>query len=458
MSMPKNLSYGPRQAFFYLDTYFLLPEGYADEASFLLQAHQSGEPITVQAFILREDSEAGHDPYELGVCIAPYFIADYLKEPEELFIEFPGEVYPARVELLSQLDYNQRLRQRVTAYCPGCRGFGGVNEKDSSLSGHFEEISLDGFCPYRWETRNSPRNFNNELAYFGSAWGRYNYAALSADDLLDDIKFDLKLSYASGAIVDDREGRTLVLYSKKPTLIQTALTDLLAYCVSEHWENGYRIRLNNRADVNEAAAMALLSEKKLASTRKELSKYGVKLAIMEYDPRGERSMTLFFHTLIDEGLAWLLHAEPGKAICLLTGEYSLMRLRCASPMLEPLGTAVTLYDALKTVRYRISYAMQEAVEDLVSPDAIKDSRLSKKLLKAQEGKVLSRDQVEQLFAYVSGRLGKVPCDHTLHFTELWLKETLPADVFAKAMEEIESMGGYCDCEVLLNCYEDYELV
>lgn len=458
MSAQKNLSCGSHRAFFYLDTYFLLPLGYADEASFLLQAHQASEPVTVQAVILREDSDAGHDPYELGVCIAPYFIADYLKEPEELFIEHPGEVYPARVELLSQQEYNQRLRQRVTAFCPGCRGFGGVNEKDSSLSGHFEEISLDGFCPYRWETRSSPRNFNNELSFFGSAWGRYNYAALGADDLLDNIKSDLKLSYASGAIVDDQQGRTLVLYSQKPTLIQTALTDLLAYCVSEHWEDGYRIRLNNRADVSEAAVMALLSEKKLASTRKELSKYGVKLAIMAYDPRGERSLMLFLHTLAHEGLAWLLHAEPGKAICLLTGEYSLMRLRCASPMLEPYDTALTLYDALKTVRYKISFAMQEAVEDIAPLEPAKERKVSKKLLKAQEGKVLSRDQVEQLFAYVSGRLGKVPCDHTLHFTELWLKETLPADVFNQAMEEIQSMGGYCDCEVLLNCYEDYELV
>ena len=30
-------------------------------------------------------------------------------------------------------------------------------------------------------------------------------------------------------------------------------------------------------------------------------------------------------------------------------------------------------------------------------------------------------------------------------------------IIGGAEEEIQSMGGFCDCEVLLNCYEDYEL-
>ncbi len=457
MSKVKNTLHGVRQGFFYLNTYFLLPDGYADEAAFLQYAHQTNAPLTVQAIILREDSEAGHDPYELGVCIAPYFIADYLKEPEELIIEYPGEVYPAQVELLTQLEYNDRLREQVMAHCAGCRGFGGLNEKDSSLSGHFEEITLDGFCPYRWETRNSPRNFNNALYDFGYAWGRYNYANQSADDLMDDIKFDLKLSYASGALVDDQNGRTLVLYCKKPSLIQTALTDILAKCISGDWEKKYHIRLNGRADIDKAAVMTLLTPKKIASTRKELSKYGVKIAILEYDSCGENSMLLFLNTLVSESLGWILHAEPGKAICLLTGEYAIMRLRCAAPMLEPYSTIVTLYDALKTVQYKVSFGMQEVVQDAVPLESIKEKKLSKKLLKAEEGKVLNRDQVEQLFSYVDGRLSKVGCDHTLHFTEAWLKETLPPEVFEAAMEEIQNMGGFCDCEVLMNCYEDYEL-
>lgn len=457
MSKAKNTLCGAQQGFFYLNAYFLLPEGYADKAAFLDADRQAKAPLTVHAIILREDSEAAHDPYELGVCIAPYFIADYLQSPEEIVLEHPGEVYPVQVELLSQKEYNDRLREQVLAHCSGCRGFGGVNENDSSLSGHFEEITLNGFCPYRWETRNQPRNFNNELYDFGFAWGRYNYGKYNADDVTDEIKYNLKLSYTSGAIVDDSNGRTLILYSKKPGLIQTVLTDILARCISEDWEEGYHIRLNGRADIDEASVMSLLTPKKIAVTRKEFSQYGVKIAIVEYDPRGESSMTLFLDTLVSDRLGWILHTEPGKAICLLTGEYSVMRLRCASPMLEPYNTTVTLYDALKTVQYRISYDMPEVVQDAVPIEAIKEKALSKRLLKAESGKVLKRDQVEQLFTYVSGRLGKTNCDHTMRFTELWLKETLPPDIYEAAIEEIQSMGGYCDCEVLMNCYEDYEL-
>ena len=25
------------------------------------------------------------------------------------------------------------------------------------------------------------------------------------------------------------------------------------------------------------------------------------------------------------------------------------------------------------------------------------------------------------------------------------------------LSELEDMGGYCDCEVVMNCYEDYQL-
>jgi len=452
-----QMLHGVKQGFFYLNTYFLLPEGYADESDFLDAAKAATKAMTVKAMVLREDSDAGHDPYELGVCIAPYFITDYLKAPEEFVIPLPSEIYPAQVELLTQKEYNQRLRQRVTSYCQGCRGFGGVNENDSSLSGHFEEITLDGFCPYRWETRNSPRNFNNELYYFGSAWGRYNYAQYDADDLMSEIKIDLKLSYTSGAIVDDQNGRTLLLYSKKPTLIQTVLTDILGKSISEDWEEKYNVRLNGRANIDEAAVMALLSEKKIAATRKELKKYGVKLAVLEYDPRGEKSVQLLLETFAEHRLVWLLDGEAGKAFCLLTGEHSLMRLRCAAPVLEKYNAILTVYDALKTVQYEGSYGMKATVMDEAPMENDKEKRMSKKLIKAEEGKVLSRDQVEQLFAYVAGRLEKAGCDHTLHFTKSWLRETLSPEAFEAAMKEIGDMGGYCDCEVLMNCYEDYEL-
>lgn len=59
--------------------------------------------------------------------------------------------------------------------------------------------------------------------------------------------------------LDDENGRPLILSVKKPILIQTVLTDILGKCVSEYWEEGYYIRLNDRAEVNEDAVMNLLT-------------------------------------------------------------------------------------------------------------------------------------------------------------------------------------------------------
>ncbi len=372
-------------------------------------------------------------------------------------MEHPEEVYPVEVELLIQKEYNDRLREQVLKHCEGCRGFGNLNKNDSSLSGHFEEITLNGFCPYRWETRNSPRSFVNELYSFGVYWGRYNYAAQSADDLIDDIKFNLKLAYTSGAILDDENGRTLILSAKKPTLIQTVLTDILGKCVSEYWEEGYHIRLNDRAEVNEDAVMNLLTPKKIASTRKEFSKYGVMIGILEYNPSGDNSVRYLLNRLVDESVVWVLHKEAGKVVCLFTGKVALMRLRCASPMLEKYNAAVTVYDALQTVQYQINYDMPLIIQDAVPVSAAKEKKLSKRILKAQEGKVLTYDQVFQLFSYLENRLAEAGCDNTLKYTEICLKDMLPPERYEAAIEEIQSMGGFCDCEVLMNCYEDYEL-
>ena len=457
MSSAKPILHGVQFGFYYLNNYFMLPEGYADAAAFLDFARQAEEPLTVRAIILPENSEAGYEPYELGVCIAPYFIADYLHEPEEIVLEYPGEVYPVQVELLTQQEYNNRLRLQVMAHCPGCRAFGELNENDSSLSGHFEEITLDGFCPYRWETRKAPRNFNKELYEFSHSWTRWNYAQYSAEAVMDEIKYFLKLSYAFGSITDNLIGRTLTLCSKKPNLFQTVLTDILDKHISEHLQEGYHIYLVGCAAIDEASVMSLLTPRRIAATRRELKKYGVSIAILEYDPRGENSVMLFLSMMESGSLCRILHAEAGKAVCLLTGEYAVMQLRCASPMLEPLNTTLTLYGALKTAQYKIRFDMPETVLDAAPAESTAENKPSKKLQKAEADKVLKRDQVEHLFSYVSIRLEKSGCDHTLRFTRLWLENTLPPEVCAAAIEEIQNMGGYCDCEVLLNCYQDYDI-
>ncbi|MGN0778421.1 MAG: DUF2695 domain-containing protein [Aristaeellaceae bacterium] len=453
---PTSMPSGTYQALFCNGSYYL-PVDTSDAQAKLADAVAAGHPAVIRAVELSEYSDVPDVDYEHGVCLAPYFIADYQHAPEDIVLEYPRAVYPAQVELLTQQEYNDRLRAQVMAHCNGCRGFGGLNEHDSSLSGHFDEITLNGFCPYRWETRNRPRVFIEELEDFGLAWGRFSYGNQDADAIMDDIEFYLRLRYTSGALVDEADDRTLVLYAEKPTLLHTVLTDLLEKCVSLHWQKGYHIRLNGRADISEAAVMKLLTPKKIAATRKGFSRYGVMLAVLAYDPDGDESVRMFLQTLVDEYLACVLHEASGKAICLFTAKRALMRLRSASPMLGVYNASVTVYDAQQTVQYKVSYDMPQTVLDVAPVNARKESRLNKKFLKAEEGKVLKREQADQLFRYLSARLNASECDHTLRFTEYWLRETLPPDMVSPAIEEIQGMGGFCDCEVLMNCYEDYEL-
>ncbi len=76
----------------------------------------------------------------------------------------------------------------------------------------------------------------------------------------------------------------------------------------------------------------------------------------------------------------------------------------------------------------------------------------------QQGKyLLSKKQVVELFAFLEDALEQEPCNHTLSNTEKWLVQHFEDKQRRSILHEIQEMGGYCDCEVLMNCYEDYDI-
>ena len=83
----------------------------------------------------------------------------------------------------------------------------------------------------------------------------------------------------------------------------------------------------------------------------------------------------------------------------------------------------------------------------------------KKAWKVAQSKnyILAEENVQKLFEYLEEQLDNSCCDHTLHHTEQWLKENISQEMIESVIAEITDMGGYCDCEVLLNCYEDYDI-
>lgn len=83
----------------------------------------------------------------------------------------------------------------------------------------------------------------------------------------------------------------------------------------------------------------------------------------------------------------------------------------------------------------------------------------KKEWKATQHKVyiLTQESVQGLFEYLEAKLDNTGCDHTLCHTEQWIKDNIPQELIESVVTEITDMGGYCDCEVLFNCYEDYDI-
>ena len=67
--------------------------------------------------------------------------------------------------------------------------------------------------------------------------------------------------------------------------------------------------------------------------------------------------------------------------------------------------------------------------------------------------VLSPEEERSLFEYLIPTLNSTPCDGTMRHTERWLKEHIPPEKVDWVLEEIEKMGGFCDCEVIFTAYK-----
>ena len=71
--------------------------------------------------------------------------------------------------------------------------------------------------------------------------------------------------------------------------------------------------------------------------------------------------------------------------------------------------------------------------------------------------ILNEDEAAALLQYVELKLQYHNCKHNHRFTQEWLDAHVDFMKHDAILNELENMGGYCDCEVVLNCYEDYEL-
>ena len=70
--------------------------------------------------------------------------------------------------------------------------------------------------------------------------------------------------------------------------------------------------------------------------------------------------------------------------------------------------------------------------------------------------LLTLEQVASLFEYLESHMNQSGCDQSFTHTKQWLAINIPQEQHEAILSEMEALGGYCDCEVLMNCYEEYE--
>jgi len=100
-------------------------------------------------------------------------------------------------------------------------------------------------------------------------------------------------------------------------------------------------------------------------------------------------------------------------------------------------------------------AARHCLEKAMTFSERKDKKDLKRLalLKGYESQwadlALTPTQLAELGNHLQARVSENGCDHTLRFTQEWLK----AENVAKSkavMDDLRNQGGYCDCEVLKN--------
>jgi hypothetical protein len=67
---------------------------------------------------------------------------------------------------------------------------------------------------------------------------------------------------------------------------------------------------------------------------------------------------------------------------------------------------------------------------------------------------VSLELLKSLFNWVGNQLEKQDCDQTFKFTQNFIEQNnLPEDTL---LEWLQNQGGYCDCEVLGNVFEQFD--
>lgn len=343
-----------QSAVFYRNGYYLFP----DEVSSLEEFKRSLASSRIVCLrSLSENCRVNSFTVEKGICIAPYFYNEYSFQECNVEIYNLSELYPVEIELLSQKEYNERLRSVVLAYCPGCCRYKALSNRAQSLNGHFEEIALNSVCFYRQEKKPSPRVFRENLWFLGGFWNHFDPCNMQPSGVVDSIKSRLYLKYDSACFDEKNPVQLAVSFNQDffPCTLTEALNE---YIEKKLTFTDFRLNIPKKTYVNVDMIRHQLSESNKEDFRKNCKKYGVALAKLQYDHAFETHVKNSVYSLFEDFYAVPLCEEPGIMHLLVLDECGFLKgLHFRTPVLENAGSEISVYDQYNDKKFRICFDM-----------------------------------------------------------------------------------------------------
>jgi len=345
-------------AIFHRGSYLLLPDDLPTHEAFMADLHSRELPATYALVPLLENNRVRCFTVFKGFCLAPYFLSGYRDEPANVVIQDPNEVYPVQIERMTQEEYNARLRTVVESACEGCTNHKPLSPKVQSLNSYFENISLNGVCPFRYEGKPAPRSFQQNIMWLGVGFMRSRYAEKTAEEIRAKLKEYLYLVYDSAEKTVQPDGTTLLTVTpKKKELLPPYLTLAIGHYISS-LTNTYRIQPVVQPALSPEAILAFATPERRETFRKECKKYGVSIAELPWDGQDDGHILRMLWEQNKHSILYPLWEGPGRAILLLmdTPE-ALKTLRFHTPMLEAHHAAITVHGQYHSRRYAVNFDM-----------------------------------------------------------------------------------------------------
>lgn len=347
-----------RNAFYYRERYYLLPQSFTSIKE--LRSEIIDLPARIRLQVLSEDNHIRSN-IEKGVSIAPYFYSEYGFAEEEVLIEDLSDVYPVEVELFKQAEYNERLRKVILEHCPGCLRYKPISNRVQSLNRHFEEISLNAVCFFRQDSKPSPRVFRSNLFALSGLWKHFDPGIQDAERVTELIKSMIHLKF-DAARKDDQDPRKMTVAFKSNFFVKILADTLKCYIENALPFTEFIIQFDQQTPISKEEFEKQISKANRDSLQINCKRYGVSLAKLSFDPLCKEKVARSLKQLLDHYYFVELLTDSEAVYLLLLDECQFMKeLRFRAPVFEAAKAEIIVYNQYNETKYHISFDMYKHI-------------------------------------------------------------------------------------------------